>query len=1048
MALEWGVVNVGVDGIDRTQPANNQGQRDVVNGQFITPTEIIPTPVIGFVSVSNQATNNGYRMADINGTAYKHDGAHFLPLTSSRTQTELNKTTVALTSSRATSLAAPIDKTVPSGIACADTTRGVAFVAQNYSGVLMVTMIDSDTGDVLAQCRPQSDGGSFVYNISTLRGSLTPFSAVTDSTAAITNIETMACTLFTQSKTLLVYFVDSVSTKYVYITFNYDVTATAKKTTATLTYVATKNIEDNTVNNIRAADATQVAGGAVLGYIQDSTGNVILKSWGGNTYTLATASSGGQYPMRLWQHPISGYLYVYYTRATINERVYGAVFTVNSTTGAFTLVTGSSEIVLLSVATGGRCVNIAAGLGYANPSANPYVIINTHISGTETLLTYGYEFTGVTLSSVTFNILGCGVEMTSQAWQLNYLIKDNALQPFQNVFLGQVADLTDNSYFYQCLMVLDYNTVTATVFMRIASVIGQGRLFSRAGGRSAVVGDNSFSSICYYTQEPADTAILPGYYAQQSQPYVSTIFGMSRNAGQTVEVAGTSYTNAGRLMMWSGGILHEAGHLHAPTIISVATSTASGAVPAATYAFKCVFYAESYNGRAIISAPSVEKSGTLGAPGTITLTIKTPAPSYIRTMYVSLFVKDNTTGNYYNVPASALQYLYNDSAYQSVSRTIVLTTNPLNTANAQLYTDIGEIPNALAFACNSFCQANDRVFLGSDLGGIFFSKPQNFTRVIEFSDLNQLSIPTDGTEINLVAGLNNALVAFSDNSIHIQGGSGPDAFGFGTFSGWNQIETNLVASLNAISQTTSKGVWYTSTQGLALLGRDSNTQKIDFKVIPTATDDYQTIPNVDVYTALEVSATENELFVGAGQYIYRYNTLYEKWAKIRYDLVPYSASSYECKSILSSSNALLFGTPTLIAGTGRGVQVIKNSYNTGWVPLFGGQQYGRVRKISVLIGRTSPDDFFPSANVYLYFDYNDSLSQTEAFASLPLAPQTTGTSYALVVRPTVQKIRAIKIVVEFQTQDQESNSGLSLQGFALEAAAKRGVQKLPAAQTR
>lgn len=457
----------------------------------------------------------------------------------------------------------------------------------------------------------------------------------------------------------------------------------------------------------------------------------------------------------------------------------------------------------------------------------------------------------------------------------------------------------------------------------------------------------------------------------------------------------------------SAGIV-ETGFVQAPAILSLTTTAAAGSVAAGTYAYKAELDWVDELGRRVQSAPSQPVSITLDVAGSVTVLVAWPRGIGCRVgpePVVRLFRTTAGGELYQQMPLSGTLEASNEGCY---TFTDTLADASI-AAEAFIYTDGGVLPNQLAPSCIFTASGEDRLWCGGlwDPTILEASKvrvpgePLNFTG----DPTHQVVLPEACTGIAYMDG---QLVAFSENSIYLVGGDGPNDQGAGTFLPPRMLTRGIGCVDYRSVLETPIGVLFQSKVGIYLLPRGFGApQYIGMPIQDTISTYTQVLSSAftvsdeynlarfligdsdDVYSPrlVTLDIDSGQWFIDeysptgtADDVVFRSFSEIGAWpdglALFRYTLSDEASPIWsEDESVYSDAGADEVGNST----------VVQLSVQTTWIYPFGIGGWGKVNKSVLSMDSSYPDGIETgTASITLAFEIDSegtTLTDTWSFAS-------------------------------------------------------------------
>lgn len=538
--------------------------------------------------------------------------------------------------------------------------------------------------------------------------------------------------------------------------------------------------------------------------------------------------------------------------------------------------------------------------------------------------------------------------------------------------------------------------------------------------------------------------------------YTPTISAVVINSGTVIDENGASVL----------------GFLIPPSLRAVAT--AGGAVAAGTYQVRAVYEYVMNNGTVIESMPSASVSvTTAGLNLNVTVTIAAPlfAASYaakLKRSRVKIFMSTASGGTSLRLASSVPLdgvLVTGLAPLTAVISVIPALTEPL------LYTLGGELDNVPPPYGAASCLHQQRVFVASADGNIYYSKPTtpNFSQ--------ELYIPKFVDDpVTALGSTGNALIIFTANSIWAIYGTGPADNGVGGQYSDPVNVTTVSGTTNprGVIETLDGGIWFQNTRGVLCIlseslqitepGRAVEDTTVGFAVTCGITDFQKectyfglcptsglgNCPNLVVYnyrvgswsthtiqdtaftggvvgaayvdlegvtvSSEAQSGTRVTLWRRGGTTAVAYGTQYARLENITYDASD-SVNGYFNLRYLSP-----WMKPTGILGYARAYRVMMN--------------------IGTKTGAVNPVPF----TINVYTDYG-ATPQAASYASGVISP--TNIYFTPEVHVQNQKAEAFSVeYVESMTAAQQGADPIVLYGIRMIVGAKQGLQKTPATYKR
>lgn len=1099
MALDFQISNIPVDGVDNTAPATNQGTRNVENMRFTRMDEAAPGyPFLGGI----QRAKNVERIFFSNGQIYYANrdrvwsGMQADTIFSGTTTLDCCKHLLA---EHRTIDGPPVNLGTRAAFGAArdNTNRLTFFCWGDGANITYIGMMPDGARRISSQIQTSSGPTSSLSAIAT-----TDKSSKDNLRCIVFPPSKSVYAIVIESASLKIY-------QAFYTTFSasgekqFDHLSSiinALGSQATIAIGHASGLSEQTFDACNVSDTV-----GVVAYTTSS--GISISSFNSSFGTLATQAFTSTLPATntricVYTNAASGLTYLFWTERGTNTQIKGVVLSVNGTSGAISIITAATVIAACGAATD-FIASMACCPGYFDKTVTGLAMTVCDGEGQTPALPglrhvrYRELFTQLLASSNLTNFARVAENITISSKCFESKKSDSDSKSY--FYANDVEWFTGGAFFCERIVTLDVltpDTIDANkkaITPSAGGTIGRPRMLSVAtlgigrtlsGGVSQVAYSDDYAyrmSVLFspVTELQNAQAITPAFnFSSPNAPVIRETRLGGFGAGVKVDHAGDSYWCAGSLYkiypnssLYDG--FYDTGFALAPNVVG--TFGATGTIPALTsITFKFLFYAEAQGRKDIIGPPSEAYVFTAPGSGTTKLTLSIYSvishrmPASQRALSCIVFIKDAGSGNYYFDQEVILS---TSASIISGFSTIQYTSTPVaNTANAQLYTDFQELPNVIPGGVRCAQSAIDRMVVVDDFGKMCVSKSNNATRGIEFSDLLIAPTPPDNANVEALGSMDNALVLFGDKNIYAMSGGAPDSFGNGSFTPWSKVQTDISCNSQQSVLATTDGIFFGSKRGIMILDRGYSAQPVGAKIFDFNTGGSGVHPQPVVSSAAFYAANSEALFAfipnplepdsvrsSVNYPVAIYNTKFGKWTYLRKvqvggsitavaadNYIAYNLISYPDGSVASPSYGVWFSTSSASYDSSL---FNPSLYDTGWLPFFGGQQYGRVREISILLRVNEPGDITNNSGIMTvtyYVDYDDSTAKVESFAlnSVLAGSKLAGTtSFALKVSPNVQQVRALRVVVSFRAR------ALSIRGFSFELSPKNGTQKINVAQT-
>jgi len=370
-----------------------------------------------------------------------------------------------------------------------------------------------------------------------------------------------------------------------------------------------------------------------------------------------------------------------------------------------------------------------------------------------------------------------------------------------------------------------------------------------------------------------------------------------------------------------------------------------------------------------------------------------------------------------------------------------------------IYTTGGILDNYQPGSITDAIEHKGRVFLATPTEFVRYSKPlqQGFAAGFPVPQF-VIDVPGDASEITGIESNPNFLCLFTRDSVFAVSGDGPNAIGQGGFSQPTLLGHGQGAVPGSAHLSHAFGTFYMADRGIYLVTPNGQIQYVGAPV-------EDTVLNKGIVKSIDVFDHNNEIrfliqpsFVSTRSTICCFNTFYKQWSvwdlgEHIVDQINYSAtggSGDDTHYILSNHSPIRRQSTTAYADNYTGLDpspgdpTLSYAYNMqiDFMPISINGIQGAQRVYRAMLLYTDKDAGDVDLQISLSFDYG-SFSEHHSLLAIPNAPNN------LRIHLSQQKCKAVQVRLTVTG----NNSGITLNGLALEVGARPGTFKLPAAQT-
>lgn len=497
------------------------------------------------------------------------------------------------------------------------------------------------------------------------------------------------------------------------------------------------------------------------------------------------------------------------------------------------------------------------------------------------------------------------------------------------------------------------------------------------------------------------TAYLPALYssdlrASRSGLYLAKLSSEMTHPWHSASVGRVLAMSGAAASAYDGYARFEIGFLHPPRV-RTSTTGSSGAMAAGTYLYTFIYEYRDATGLLYRSAPCDPETVTVGASGSVDFDIETATTTGKASIETGF---DDNALTVHIVPYRTLVggttfrrcaiepsngIIVNDPLDDQVSWTdtaadVTLATQPF------LYTTGGKLDEVMPPSFVTCVSHRGRVYgVAGDRRTIWASKVYTTDPGVFPGFHENLRIVLD-EDITALASLDEKLVIFSESSIWIAVGDGPNSAGIGAFDVPSVIQSD-VGAINARGVVeTPDGVMFVSRRGIYLLTRSLEVSWIGREVRETL-DEYPTVldsilvphRNQVRFSLLEPDFADDPADTGV-TLVYDY--VNRMWSVFNYYVPDPESASGPVKSMVVWDNTLCFTAGTEFASEDdetsldAGTEWVNLAFEIALVPS-GPVAWQHVRRLQILGERVTDHRL----RVQLAFDNRPSFSQDFTFTA-------------------------------------------------------------------
>ena len=312
---------------------------------------------------------------------------------------------------------------------------------------------------------------------------------------------------------------------------------------------------------------------------------------------------------------------------------------------------------------------------------------------------------------------------------------------------------------------------------------------------------------------------------------------------------------------------------------------------------------------------------------------------------------------------------------------------------------------------------------------IWYSKPAVPGVAVEFSDQFIINVPEEGGAITAGAQLDDKCVIFKRGLIFVMVGDGPTNAGAqNDYSDPQKIASDSGCINPKSIVLMPNGLMFQSEKGIYLLDRSLNVTYIgkDIEAYNTST-----------ITSSKLIRDQNQVrFTLAGSATtLAYDYLENEWNVFTNPEVTDATIFQNTYTYIAPSGQVYQETPGVFTDNGAPILI---RLKTSWLSFAGFQAFQRLYKMLLIGEYKSPH----SLTLTIAYDFKSTYNQS---VTIPVT-SAPSLGYQFRVDFKIQKCEAIQISLS-ETQTAPYGEGMALSAFGLEVGAKKGLNKLPGAQS-
>lgn len=523
-----------------------------------------------------------------------------------------------------------------------------------------------------------------------------------------------------------------------------------------------------------------------------------------------------------------------------------------------------------------------------------------------------------------------------------------------------------------------------------------------------------------------------------------TVDFQSLNNFVTAQLGEQLHIVGGILQSYDGNTVNETGMAVFPETIT-SSLLGGGSIPNGTYQYSVVYAWIDNSGQIHRSAPSIGLEVVVSGGGNhnVQLVIPTLRITKKENVFIEVYRTEAAGTLFYKVTSNTALTL-NDKTVDTITYVDSKTDAQLLSGEI-LYTTGGTLDNIAPPSAGMIVTWKNRIVLkSSDESNLLnFSKIRTEGNPVEFNDQLRISVDPRGGDITALGVIDDKLIIFKENSIHLQTGDGPNNLGEQNDFGLPQLITSDAGCIDVNSVVeVPDGLMFKSKKGIYKLSRSLSAEYIGAEVEGF---------NGSRVTSAELIQDSNQVrFVLEDNLALVYDYYYKQWSTFT-NHQAVGATIYNSKFAFVKSDGQVF-----LENQDKftdGANSVPMKVVTSWLKLAELSGFQRLYKFLLLGEYRSKHRL----RVKVGYNFNSTFTQeTIVNPYATIAPVAYGDSspygdeeyyggknplYQWRFFPKLQKCQAVRICFE-DIMDDVSGESFRISGLRLEMGVKQGSNKL------
>jgi hypothetical protein len=518
--------------------------------------------------------------------------------------------------------------------------------------------------------------------------------------------------------------------------------------------------------------------------------------------------------------------------------------------------------------------------------------------------------------------------------------------------------------------------------------------------------------------------------------FAYTIDFSSANANRAINCGGVVALNGGTAQIYDGQRCTEFGYHLFPEIPSAGQTTdANGHIANGTYSYLAIFQWVDAQGNLHQSAPSeAVQVTTTGMNNAVDVTVSTNYLSQ-KTMVNIAIYRTTASGTVYFLITNPVFTVAADPSVVSVTyRDLLVDADLAGNPQAYTYPASPVLENSTPPPSMVMVAHNNRLWFvdSENRNTIWYTK--SFEPLVGLSPSAFMTEQIDPKygDITALSEMDEKLVFFKEKGVLAQSGDGVTDTGSGSTLSFPQvIPSDVGCSVLKSVVLTPSGVMFKSINGIYILDRSLNVSYIGMEV-----ESY----NSQTITSANLIPGKSQIrFLCSSGLTLVYDYIFKKWSTFT-NHTGLSATTWSDLYVYSTGTQVFKEAVGSYLDNATGFALLLQS---SWLHIGSVQGFQRVRRLAMLGDYVNGASALHKMQIQIAYDFGSSFS-----TAVPYTFGSTSSSGVFQYRERLpqQKCDSLSLLIQ-ETVTNDSSEYLDLTNISFEAAVKKGLNKLPAAQS-